>query len=222
VFNWEEMSINEIVELAKQGNRSAYHYIFKKYKGIIHSTIKKKNYFLQGGDYDDLFQEGLIGLYKAIRDFDKTHGEFDVFCKICIDRQLISAIKTSTRRKHAPLNDMIPFDRTLPENDNLTMMDIFGAKEDVQYTISFETLDPEKQLLLKEMNEMNRKKLEEILSEKEKAVYYLYLEDKSYKEIMESLNIQNPKTIDNALQRVKRKIEKIKNEDLIQKNSQKK
>lgn len=209
------MPINEVVSLAKQENRAAYNYVIRKYKGIIHSTIKKKNYFLQGGDYEDLLQEGLIGLYKAIRDFNEESGEFEVFSKICIDRQLISAIKTSTRKKHTPLNDMIPLDRTLPENDNLSMMDIFGAREDVQFNVSFEALDPEEQLVLKETRDLHKEMLEKSLSDKEKAVYYLYLEDKSYKEIMDDLSVKNPKMIDNAIQRVKRKIEKIKNNESI-------
>lgn len=213
----EDMSVNEVVALAKQNNSAAYNFLFRKYKGIVCSTIKKKSYFLQGGDYDDLLQEGMIGLYKAIRDFNEQHGEFEIFSKICIDRQLISAIKTSTRKKHTPLNDMIPLDRTFPENDNLTMMDFFGAKKDVQFGIDFEDLNPEEQMILKEKADMDRAMLEKSLSEKEKAVYYLYLEDKSYKEIMDSLEVKNPKMIDNAIQRVKRKIEKIKNNESIHK-----
>lgn len=210
---FEEMSINDIILLAKNNYRAAYYFIIEKYKGIIHGTIKKKNYFLQGGDYDDLFQEGLFGIYKAIKDFKPEAGEFETFLKICVDRQLISAIKTSTRKKHTPLNDMIPLDRPLPENDNLSMMDIFGAREEVQFGIDFESLDPEDQVVLKESHGMQKKMLEEALSDKEKSVYYLYLEDKSYKEIMDDLDVDNPKMIDNAIQRVKRKIEKIKSHD---------
>lgn len=218
--DFETMSINEIINLAKNPenpfNRLAYHYIIEKYKGIIHGTIKKKNYFLQGGDYDDLFQEGLYGIYKAIKDFKEEAGEFETFLKICIDRQLISAIKTSTRKKHTPLNEMIPLDRSLPENDNLSMMDIFGARDEVQYSIDFESLDPEEQLVLRERQEIQQRMLDQALSDKEKSVYYLYLEDKSYKEIMDDLGVDNPKMIDNAIQRVKRKIEKIKNTDLLE------
>lgn len=217
---FENMPINEVIVIAKEvtnkHNRLAYFYIVEKYKGIIHGTIKKKNYFLQGGDYDDLFQEGLYGIYKAIKDFKEEAGEFETFLKICIDRQLISAIKTSTRKKHTPLNEMIPLDRSLPENDNLSMMDIFGARDEVQYSIDFESLDPEEQLILRERQEMQQKMLDEALSDKEKSVYYLYLEDKSYKEIMDDLDVSNPKMIDNAIQRVKRKIEKIKNTELLE------
>ena len=224
---FESMHINEIISMAKNNNRLAYHYIVEKYKGIVHGTIKKKNYFLQGGDYEDLLQEGLFGIYKAVKDFKETvkdeHGkekksDFESFLKICIDRQLISAIKTSTRKKHTPLNEMIPFDRPLPENDNLTMMDIFGARDEVQHKLDFESLDPEQQLILNETQQIQQRMLDETLSEKEKSVYYLYLEDKSYKEIMEDLGVDSPKMIDNAIQRVKRKIEKIKNCDLINDN----
>lgn len=219
--NLDEMSVNEIVNLAKTNNRAAYDYLIRKYKGTIHNIIKKRNYFLQDGDFDDLLQEGMIGLYKAIRDFNEKYGEFEVFSKICIDRQLISAIKMSTRQKHKPLNTMIPLDRTLPENDNLTMMDILGAKQDVQFYLNLEDLNPEEQVVLREQAEIDRELLEKALSENEKDVYYRYLEDKSYKEIMEHLIVYNPKInakmIDNAIQRAKRKIEKIKNNESIHK-----
>lgn len=222
--DFDNMPINEIIALAKDSesdeNRLACFYIVEKYKGIIHGTIKKKNYFLQGGDYDDLFQEGLFGIHKAIKDFKEEAGEFETFLKICVDRQLISAIKTSTRKKHTPLNEMIPLDKTLPENENLSMMDIFSAREEVQYGISFESLDPEEQLVLKEQKQIQQKMLDEALSEKEKSVYKLYLEDKSYKEIMDELKELNPKTIDNAIQRGKRKSEKIKNTVLIEEFSE--
>jgi RNA polymerase sporulation-specific sigma factor len=215
VKDFDEISVNEIIAMAKdpanENNRMAYHYILEKYKGVIHGTIKKKNYFLQGGDYDDLFQEGLFGIYKAIKDFKKEAGEFETFLKICVDRQLISAIKTSTRKKHTPINDMIPLDRSLPENDNLSMMDIFGAREEVQYGIDLEFTNPEEQMILKEKKKIQVKMLNDALSDKEKSVCYLYLEGKTYKEIMDELKVDNPKMIDNAIQRVKRKIEKIKN-----------
>lgn len=212
-MNFEELTINEVVELAKNENKFAYNYIIRKYKGIIHNRIKKKGFFIQGGDYDDLFQEGLIGLYKAIRDFRPERGEFNDFSIICIDRQLISAIKTATRKKHSPLNEFISLDRSLPENDNLNMMDIFGARDEVLYNIDFETLDPEEQLILTETYSAQKKLLEQTLSSKEKVIYDLYLEHKSYREIMKDLGVENPKMIDNALQRVKKKIGRIKNQE---------
>lgn len=208
MIKYETLSTNELVQLAKENHNGAINYIIKKYKGVIHGRIKKKSYFLQGGDYEDLLQEGMIGLYKAIRDFKEDSGEFDVFSKICIDRQLISAIKTSTRKKHAPLNEMISLDRSLPENDNLNMMDIFGAREDVRYGIDLEYLSPEEQVILKETYEIQKRILEESLSPREKAVFDRYLDDQTYKEIMEDLNVDTAKTIDNALQRVKRKIDR--------------
>lgn len=214
--SFEEMDINEVVQLAKNNDRAAYNYIFKRYKGTIHSLIKKKNYFLQGGDYEDLFQEGSIGFYKAVRDFNPENGGFDVFSKIVIDRHLISAIKTSTRKKHTPLNDMIPLDRSLPDNDNLTMMDIFGSRSDIQDSIDIDFLDPAKQFTLNEKYNMQRDLLTESLSDKETAVYELYLEEKPYKEIMEDLGVDKAKTIDNAIQRVRRKIEKIKSSESIE------
>ena len=213
MINYESLTTNALVQMAKENDRGAINYLVKKYKGVIHGRIKKKSYFLQGGDYEDLFQEGMIGLYKAIRDFKEDNGEFDVFSKICIDRQLISAIKTSTRKKHAPLNEMISLDRSLPENDNLNMMDIFGAREEVRYGIDLEYLSPEEQVILRETYEFQKNILEQSLSPREKAVFDLYLENKSYKEIMEDLKVNNPKTIDNAIQRVKRKIERAQAQD---------
>lgn len=220
---FDDITINEIIAMAKdpedKHNRLAYHHIIEKYKGIIHGTIKKKNYFLQGGDYDDLFQEGLFGVYKAVKDFKPEAGEFETFLKICIDRQLISAVKTATRKKHRPLNEMIPLDRPLPENDNLSMMDILGARGEVQYTVDFESQDPEEQIIFRERHEIEQKMLDDALSDKEKMIHDLYLQDKSYKEIMialQHLGVTNPKMIDNAIQRVKRKIEKVQNCELLE------
>lgn len=221
---FEKMPVNEVIALAKIPehplNRLAYGYIIEKYKGIIHGTIKKKNYFLQGGDYDDLFQEGMFGIYKAIKDFKEEVGEFETFLKICVDRQLISAIKTSTRNKHKPLNENIPLDRSLPENDNLSMMDLLGARNEVQFNVNFESMSPEEQLLLKDKKTRLRAALAELVSTKEESVFQLYLEGKSYKEIQDILSEENPKMIDNAIQRVKRKIDKIKNAELLEESSE--
>lgn len=219
--------LREILEVAKdkqnKKHESASRFIIRKYQGLIHAIIKKNGYFMPGGEYDDLFSEGLFGLSKAIQDFDEEKGnaedfvkKFENFLKICINRQLISAIKTSTRKKHTPLNEMTSFDRTLPENDNLSMMDILAARSDVQYQTDLDFLDPQEQLILLETHERYSEMLEETLSKKEREVYEQYKEDHSYKEMMEMLGVDNPKMIDNAIQRVRRKIEKIKSEEEIQ------
>lgn len=215
---YEDMDVNQVVLYAKEGDRAAYNFIIQKYKRYIKGLIKRKNYFVQGGDPEDLYQEGLFGLFKAIRDFDINNGSrFEVFFKIVIDRHLISAIKIASRKKHKPLNDMISFDRTLPENANLSMMDIFGSRDDIQNNINLELIDPEEQLGLQERFNELYAMLDESLSEREKDIFKLYVEGLSYKQIKVVLGIKKSKTIDNAIQRVKRKIEKIKNNEIVNK-----
>jgi RNA polymerase sporulation-specific sigma factor len=143
LFEFEKHSIDEIIEEAKErNNQFAYNYLIKKYEGMIHGIIRKQNFYLQGGEYEDLIQEGYTGLYKAIRDFKSEHGSFEMFCKIVIKRHIITAIKKSTRLKHKPMNEMYSFDKVLPDNENLTMMDIIGFREDVLNRSDLDTLDP--------------------------------------------------------------------------------
>lgn len=207
----DKEQLYEMLERAKSNDREAYRILFAQFKGLICSIINKGRFFVQGGDREDLIQEGMIGLSKAIRDFDPSFNKkFESFARMCIERQLISAIKTATRKKNSPLNEYISFDRTLPDNNNLSMMDILGAKEDITFMLNFDYLTPEQQLLLNETKEIIQGIIEKELSTNEKKIYYSSLENNSYKEIMEDLDIDNAKTIDNGIQRMRKKFVKIK------------
>ena len=193
-----ELSDEEIVELANGGDLDAQDYLINKYKNFVRA--KARSYFLIGADREDIIQEGMIGLYKAIRDFrtDKL-SSFRAFAELCITRQIITAIKTATRQKHIPLNSYVSLNKPIyDEESDRTLMDIISGNR-----IS----DPEEFLISREDFEKIAVKIGEILSSLEWQVLSLYLEGKSYQEIAVLLN-RHIKSIDNALQRVKRKIEK--------------
>ena len=161
---------------------------------------KARTYFLIGADREDIIQEGMIGLYKAIRDFreDKL-SSFRAFAELCITRQIITAIKTATRQKHIPLNSYVSLNKPIfDEESDRTLMDIISEE-----SIS----DPEEMIINREEFAGIEIKMGEILSNLEMEVLSLYLQGKSYQEISEELN-RHVKSIDNALQRVKRKLEK--------------
>lgn len=211
---FNEMTVEEVIQEARRKeNEFAYNFLLEKYEGMIHGIIRKQNFYLKDGEYDDLVQEGLVGLYKAIKVYDpkKKHSSFEAFATLVIKRHIISAIKKSTRKKHKPLNERYSFDKTFPDNENLTMMDLLGNKEEVKYRSHFEDLDPEQQFILNETIQNQEKILNKLLSHQEKEIYDLrYIEGKSYKEIMEELGITDPKKVDNTVQRIKRKFERVK------------
>lgn len=213
LFDFEKKHIAEVIEIAKNGNKIisgfAYNYIIKKYGGMVHGIINRNNLYIQGGEREDLVQEGYTGLYKAIRDYKSEHGSFENFAKVVIRRHLITAIKKATRLKNKPLNEMYSFDKALPDNDNLTMMDIIGFKDEVLDRSSLDHLDPEEIFILRETQKLQKDHLEAVLSEKEMAVYKLYVEKKKYPEIMEELGISSAKEVDNTIQRIKRKYREV-------------
>src|SRR5438876_7299506 len=192
------MADEELVATAKSGDDHASEYLINKYRNFV--RVKAKAYFLIGADREDIIQEGMIGLYKAIRDFraDKL-SSFRAFAELCITRQIITAIKTATRQKHIPLNSYISLNKPIYDDDSdRTMLDILsGAK----------ITDPEEGFSNHELSGDIREKIQENLSELESQVLMSYLEGKSYQEMARELN-RHVKSIDNALQRVKRKIEK--------------
>lgn len=199
IYDYENMIDEEIVALAADGEVFAEEYIINKYKGQV--KAKTKSYFLIGADRDDIYQEGMIGLYKAIRDFkaDKL-ASFRAFAELCITRQIITAIKTATRQKHIPLNSYVSLNKPIyDEESDRTLMDVLSTMH-----IS----DPEELIISKEEKQKIENKMEEVLSPLEIQVIKLYLDGKSYQEIAEELN-RHSKSIDNALQRVKRKLEKF-------------
>ncbi len=191
---WEE----QIVYLAQKGDTYAIEYIFSKYMGLVRS--KSKVYFLVGAEKEDIVQEGLIGLHKAIRDFNPQKKRmFRSFADMCINRQLITAVKGSTRQKHIPLNSSISLNRKLYEEENdTTMLDVIENER---------VSNPEDIFLNEEKGLYFRKLMTEILSDLESKVIEMYLEGRSYQEIAQILEL-SPKVIDNALQRAKKKFEK--------------
>jgi len=195
---YDIMPDEELVEDARSGNTTALEYLINKYKSFVRA--KARTYFLIGADREDIIQEGMIGLYKAIRDFreDKL-SSFRAFAELCITRQIITAIKTATRQKHIPLNSYVSLNKPIfDEESDRTLMDIISEE-----SIS----DPEEMIINREEFAGIEIKMGEILSNLEMEVLSLYLQGKSYQEISEELN-RHVKSIDNALQRVKRKLEK--------------
>ncbi len=198
ISRYAEFTDEQIVEMSHSGDMAAEEYLLDKYKNFVRS--KARSYFLVGADHEDIVQEGMIGLYKAIRDFrpDKL-SSFRAFAELCITRQIITAIKTATRQKHIPLNNYVSLNKPLyDEESDRTLLDVI-----VEGRIS----DPEELIINMENVGNIRTKINEVLSTLEQQVLNAYLDGKSYQEIAESLG-RHVKSIDNALQRVKRKLEK--------------
>lgn len=198
LHRFEELSDEMLIEQVHQGNTEALDYLITKYRLFV--KAKARSYFLIGADREDIVQEGMIGLYKAIRDFkgDKL-SSFRAFAELCITRQIITAIKTATRQKHIPLNSYVSLDKPIyDEESDRTLMDIITSSE---------SEDPEHLMINREEYSRLEGKIGEILSELEQQVLALYLDGQSYNEISEELN-RHVKSIDNALQRVKRKLER--------------
>jgi RNA polymerase sporulation-specific sigma factor len=193
-----DMSDEEIVELAQQGEQFPVEFLVDKYKNFVRA--KARSYFLIGADKEDIIQEGMIGLFKAIRDYraDKLTS-FRAFAELCITRQIITAIKTATRQKHIPLNSYVSLNKPIyDEESDRTLMDILSTTK---------ITNPEEIIISREEFVFIEQKMGEILSSLEWKVLMAYLEGKSYQEIAVDLK-RHVKSIDNALQRVKRKLEK--------------
>ena len=199
------MNDEEIVEDSRAGDDRALEYLINKYKGFVRA--KAITYFLIGADREDIIQEGMIGLYKAIRDFRKDKlSSFRAFAELCITRQIITAIKTATRQKHIPLNSYVSLNKPIfDEESDRTLMDII-SEESIN--------DPEEMVINREEFSGIEAKMGEILSSLECEVLTSYLQGKSYQEIAVELD-RHVKSIDNALQRVKRKLEKYLEESRI-------
>lgn len=187
-----------LLAIKDKDDKVALDYLITKYRNFVRA--KARSYFLIGADREDIIQEGMIGFYKAIRDFrnDKL-SSFRAFAELCVTRQIITAIKTATRQKHIPLNSYISLNKPIYDEDSdRTLLDVLsGAK----------AADPEDLVISREEFVDIEKKMEEILSDLEWKVLMSYLDGKSYQEIAEELH-RHVKSIDNALQRVKRKLEK--------------
>jgi RNA polymerase sporulation-specific sigma factor len=187
-----------LIALAKSGDPTAYFRLLSRYRGFV--RLKASSYFLAGGDSEDLIQEGLIGLYKAIRDYrSDRESSFRNFAELCITRQIITAVKTATRNKHSPLNHYVSFSAPA------------GAVADDEAPTLDELLpgspvhDPAKRVVSSEELRSLVGCLSTSLSQLESSVLGLYLDGRSYEQIGERLGCDT-KTVDNALQRVKRKV----------------
>lgn len=195
---YDVISDEDIVEAVREGDSGALEYLINKYRNFVRA--KARSYFLIGADREDIVQEGMIGLYKAIRDFkgDKL-SSFKAFAELCITRQIITAIKTATRQKHIPLNSYVSLDKPIYDEDSdRTLLDVICGT-----TVS----DPEELIINQEEFVGLEDKMSEILSDLERKVLMLYLDGRSYQEIAVDLR-RHVKSIDNALQRVKRKLER--------------
>ncbi|MHB0884666.1 MAG: RNA polymerase sporulation sigma factor SigH [Bacillota bacterium] len=198
MFHYDTMVDEEIVEYARDGNDGALEFLINKYKNFVRA--KARSYFLIGADREDIIQEGMIGLYKAIRDFrsDKL-SSFRAFAELCITRQIITAIKTATRQKHIPLNSYVSLNKPIYDEDSdRTLLDVLSGSK---------ITDPEELIISREEFGDIEEKMGEILSDLEWKVLMSYLDGKSYQEIAVDLK-RHVKSIDNALQRVKRKLER--------------
>lgn len=192
------MADEEIVERIHEGDEKALDYLMNKYKNLVRA--KARTYFLVGADREDIIQEGMIGLYKAVRDYrsDKTTS-FNTFADLCVNRQMITAIKAATRQKHMPLNSYVSLNKPIfnEDNDNTVLLDMMMETKNI---------NPEDVLIGQENLAFIEEHLEKSLSNLECEVLSLYLEGKSYEEIANHVG-KTVKSIDNALQRVKKKLE---------------
>lgn len=195
---YSHLEDESIVEFVHNGDHEALDYIIHKYRNFV--KAKSRSYFLIGADREDIVQEGMIGLYKAIRDYKEDKlSSFKAFAELCITRQIITAIKTATRQKHIPLNSYVSLDKPIyDEESDRTLLDVLSEAK---------VMDPEELIINQEENVDIESKMSELLSDLEKKVLSLYLEGRSYQEISEELK-RHVKSIDNALQRVKRKLER--------------
>ena len=195
---YDGMEDEKVVELAAGGDKGAEEYLVHKYKNFVRA--RARSYFLIGADKEDIIQEGMIGLFKAIRDFrpDKQ-ASFRAFAELCITRQIITAINTATRQKHIPLNSYVSLNKPIyDEESDRTLFDVITGSR---------VTDPEELVISREEFDDIEGKMGEILSPLEWQVLTYYLDGKTYQEIAEDLD-RHVKSIDNALQRVKRKLER--------------
>ncbi|SDC21585.1 RNA polymerase, sigma 30 subunit, SigH [Candidatus Frackibacter sp. WG12] len=196
---YKDMTDDEIVKCAQKGSQLAIEYLLKKYKNFVQN--KARSYFLVGADRDDIVQEGMIGLYKAIRDYriDRL-ASFRAFAELCITRQIITAIKAATRQKHQPLNSYVSLNKPIYNQESTrTLLDVLQGEK---------LTNPEDLFISQEAYELLETSIKEMLSDLEKNVLLEYLKGKTYEEIAKALD-RHVKSVDNALQRVKRKLEEF-------------
>lgn len=189
------MTDEKLISLIKSDNKDALDYLLNKYKELVYMKVSK--YFIIGAERDDIFQEGMIGLYKAIQSFkEDKHNSFKTFANMCIERQLITAIKTSNRQKHMPLNSYLSLNTaTNDEDDDKTLLDVLN-----NHTVE----DPLETITKKEYYKAVEDTIDKSLSDFEKQVLIKFIKGDSYVKIAEELS-SPVKSVDNAIQRIRKK-----------------
>ena len=201
---YENLSDEELIEKIRLGDSEAQNFLLDKYKNLV--NMKANRFFLIGGENDDVLQEGMIGLFKAIQSFDEEkNNSFKTFANLCIERQLISAIKTSNRQKHLPLNSSFSLNTSaFDENDDTSVLEVLDAKF---------VEDPLDTITKREYFEDIENKIDQALSSFEKQVLDRYVQGESYVDIAQEIG-SPVKSIDNAIQRIRKKaIKCLKDED---------
>jgi RNA polymerase sporulation-specific sigma factor len=198
-INYEDLTDEAVAELARNYDGDALEFLLNKYKNFVRA--KARSYFLIGADREDIVQEGMIGLYKAVRDFRSSKlSSFRAFAELCITRQIITAIKTATRQKHRPLNSYVSLNKPAYDEESDRML--------IDVISSAKVSNPEDIIIGKEDFSTIETKMGKLLSPLEMQVLRKYIEGKSYFEVADELG-RSVKSVDNALQRVKNKLEKL-------------
>ena len=193
--NYEALSDEELVRIIKDGDKNALEYLIVKYRDLV--QMKVSRYYIVGAEREDIVQEGLIGLFKAIKNFeDGKHNSFKSFANLCVERQLITAIKSSNRQKHIPLNSYLSLNNSNPENeeDDKSLLEILNSTQE----------DPLETITKKEYYQNVEAVMNKYLSGFEKQVLNRYMNGESYVEIAEKLDTP-VKSVDNAIQRIRKK-----------------
>lgn len=203
---YDQMTDEQLIVALRNGESEITDYIMEKYKHLVRKRAKAM--FLIGGENDDLIQEGMIGLFKAVRDYDIKQGvSFESFARLCISRQIYSAIEASKRKKHMPLNSYISLYEAGETNQEEKSAPLIESIEPIKEN------NPETLLLDKEYMELIEARLEEKLSDLEGRVLYLHLLGMDYQKIARFID-KGPKAVDNALQRIKAKVQEILQETI--------
>lgn len=201
-MNYEKCSDETLIDMYRVGNETAIETLFDRYKNLVRK--KAKAMYIAGGDSDDLIQEGMIGLYKAARGYDESKGTFCSFAGLCIDRQIMTAVTASNREKNVPLNNYVSFEMPAYNDDDnenvMKLADMITPTADQ---------NPEFIFIDNEYTRTFEEKLQKELSSLEKEVLHYHMEGKDYRQIAQILD-KPAKSIDNALQRIKAKANKIR------------
>ncbi len=196
--DFASFSDENLAVLAQQGDDKALDFLLSKYRVFVRN--KSLSYFIIGADRDDIIQEGMIGLFKAVRDFSTERGvTFKTFADVCVTRQILTAVKNASRQKHAPLNFYVSLNKPVFDDDDSSLSDIVACENNS---------NPEQIIINKESFDTLGSEMTRILSQFELLVLSLYLQGHSYVNIAKAIG-KDSKSIDNALQRIKKKFEKI-------------